>query len=117
MRIGMTAVAPLVVDLITRPGKAIEVTNHNGKLPPTITYYTAGFRYVAAPTKPVVGLVRDKDTGKPLAGVTIESNKLANDPVAGRNIAQTTTDAEGRYWLTGLPKGKGNQIRPVPRDD
>ena len=72
---------------------------------------------MAAPTKPVVGVVRDKDTGKPLAGVTVESNKLANDPVPGRNIVQTTTDAEGRYRLTGMPKGEGNKIRLVPRDD
>ncbi len=80
------------------------------------TYYGANFRYIAAPTKPVVGVVRDKDTGKPLAGVTIESNKLANDRVPGNNIVQTTTDAEGRYRLTGLPKGEGNTIRLVPGD-
>jgi 5-hydroxyisourate hydrolase-like protein (transthyretin family) len=88
-----------------------------GKLPQTTTYYAASFRHAAAPTKPVVGRVRDKDTGKPLAGVTIESNQLANDPVPGRNISQTTTDAEGRYRLTGLPKGEGNKVRLVPRDD
>jgi len=62
-------------------------------------------------------VVRDKDTGKPLAGVTVESNQLANDPVPGRNIVHTTTDAEGRYRLTGLPKGEGNKVRLVPRDD
>src|SRR5207244_3678817 len=106
-------IASQYVNLITRPGKAIEVTGY--KVP--TTYYAAGFRYVAAPTKPVVGVVCDKDTGKPLAGVTVESNKLANDPVPGRNIVRTTTDAQGRYRLTGLPKGEGNKIRLVPRDD
>ncbi len=91
-------------------------TDREGKLEPD-KYYEANFVVVAAPTKPVVGVVRDKHTRKPLAGVTIESNKLANDPVPGRNIVQTTTDAEGRYRLTGLPKGEGNKIRLVPRDD
>jgi RNA polymerase sigma factor (sigma-70 family) len=91
-------------------------TDRKGKLEPE-KYYEANFVYVAAPTKPVVGVVRDKHTRKPLAGVTVEANKLANDPVPGRNIVETTTDAEGRYRLTGLPKGEGNKIRLVPRDD
>ncbi len=50
-------------------------------------------------------------------GITVESNRLANNPTPGNNIVQTTTDAEGRYRLTGLPKGEGNAIRLVPRDD
>jgi RNA polymerase sigma factor (sigma-70 family) len=110
-------IASQYLHLITRAGKTLEVAEWKGKLPPTITYYAPGFRYVAAPTKPVIGVVRDKDTGKPLAGVTVESNQLANDPIPGRNIIQTTTDAQGRYRLTGLPKGEGNKIRLVPRAD
>jgi RNA polymerase sigma factor (sigma-70 family) len=110
-------IASRYLDLVTWAGKTIEVSQSNSKLPSTITYYTAGFRYVAAPTKPVVGVVRDKDTGKPLAGIIVESNKLANDRIPGRNITYTTTDAGGRYRLTGLPKGEGNKIRLVPRDD
>jgi RNA polymerase sigma factor (sigma-70 family) len=103
---------------VTRSASISRITNINrkGKLG-VDTYYGANFVYVAAPTKPVVGMVRDKDTRKPLAGMTVETNKLANDPVPGRNIVQTTTDAEGRYRLTGLPKGKGSKIRLVPRDD
>src|SRR5262249_18619939 len=80
-------------------------------------YYGANFRYVAAPTKPVIGVVRDKDTKQPLAGVTIQSYKLANNPIHGMDIVQTTTDAQGRYRLIGMPKGKDNKIRLVPRDD
>ena len=44
------------------------------------TYYGATFRHAAAPTKPIVGVVRDKDTKKPLAGITIRSYRLANRP-------------------------------------
>ena len=111
--------APLIASqylhVLTRVENPINV-KYKGQ-PGFTTYYGADFRYVAAPTRPVVGVVRDRDTRKPLAGVTVESNKLANDPVPGRNIVQTTTDAEGRYRLIGLPKGEGNKIRLVPRDD
>jgi beta-lactamase regulating signal transducer with metallopeptidase domain/protocatechuate 3,4-dioxygenase beta subunit len=110
-------IASQYLNVLTRLGKAIEVTQYKGHQLGVTTYYGAEFRYVAAPTKPVVGVVRDKSTGKPLAGVTVESNKLAGDPVPGRNIIQTTTDALGRYRLIGLPKGTGNKIRLVARDD
>jgi hypothetical protein len=62
-------------------------------------------------------VVRDRDTKKPLAGVTITSYKLANHPAHGVDFIQTTTDAEGRYRLTGMPKGADNKILFVPRDD
>ena len=109
-------IASQYLNVLTRLGTAIEVTESKGHLG-VATYYGANFRYVAGPTKPVVGVVRDRSTGKPLAGVTVESNKLANDPAPGRNIVQTMTDAVGRYRLAGLPKGDGNKIRLVPRDD
>jgi RNA polymerase sigma factor (sigma-70 family) len=82
------------------------------------TYYGASFRYAAAPSRPIVGVVRDKDTKKPLAGFTVRSAKIANEPgddVEG--ITRTTTDSLGRYRLTGMPKGKGNAIMAVPSTD
>jgi RNA polymerase sigma factor (sigma-70 family) len=82
-----------------------------------ITYYGADFRVVAAPTKPIVGVIRDKDTKKPLAGITVRSEKLANNPLHGTHIVETKTDADGRYRLVGLPKGKDNIISLVVPDD
>src|SRR5262249_61078489 len=70
------------------------------------TYYGADFRHAAAPSRPVVGVARDQDTKKPLAGVTVRSYVRAAGPDRFRavDIVRTTTDAEGRYRLTGLPK-------------
>jgi hypothetical protein len=76
--------------------------------------YPAKFQHVAAPTKPVVGVVRDKDSKRPLAGVTIRSSKLANRSDWHLEYISTTTDAEGRYRLVGLPKGVGNVIEVIP---
>jgi RNA polymerase sigma factor (sigma-70 family) len=108
--------------ILTQPGKTFEVTKHEGRReyndPRLVTtYYGATFRYVAAPSKPIVGVVRDRDTKKPLAGVTIQSYKFANDPYHGENRIGATTDAHGRYRLTGMPKGKGNLIMLVPPGD
>jgi RNA polymerase sigma factor (sigma-70 family) len=116
-RLDGPTIASQYLHLITRSGKTIIVSAAERKLPPTITYYAANFRHVASPTKPVVGVVRDKDTRKPMAGLTVESHTLANNPVPGNNLVRTTTDAQGRYTLTGLPKGEGNSIQFVPRSD
>jgi RNA polymerase sigma factor (sigma-70 family) len=58
---------------------------------------------LVVPTRPVVGVVRDKDTGKPLAGVTVRSHDW-------NGLVRTTTDKDGRYRLVGLPKGPGNKL-------
>jgi RNA polymerase sigma factor (sigma-70 family) len=62
--------------------------------------YGPTFDHTAGPTKPLVGTVRDKATGKPLAGVAVNGSASGNwwqDYVLGK------TDAEGRYRLVGLP--------------
>jgi RNA polymerase sigma factor (sigma-70 family) len=69
----------------------------------------APFDLLAVPTKPVVGVVRDKDSGKPLAGVTVRSHRIAG-AFDLNGLVRTTTDREGRYRLVGLPKGPGNAL-------
>jgi RNA polymerase sigma factor (sigma-70 family) len=73
----------------------------------TATYYGARFDFAAAPTKPVFGTVRDKDTGKPLAGITIRNGRGSLYPV------QATSDAKGEYRLVGLPRGAGGEVEAV----
>jgi RNA polymerase sigma factor (sigma-70 family) len=109
----------------TRPGEAVKVPSieadpEYGTPKIDVTYYGPGFRHVAAPTRPIVGVVRDKDTKQPLAGVTIRSYKLANNPIhlmEGQELVRTTTDAQGRYRLVGMPKGAGNKLMVVPPRD
>jgi BlaR1 peptidase M56 len=64
------------------------------------TYHGSACDLVAGPGLEIVGTVRDQDTGKPLAGVTVQSRAHFGNP--GR-FHWTKTDAEGRYQLLGLP--------------
>jgi hypothetical protein len=54
------------------------------------------FEHPCKPGKVISGVVRDLDTGAPLAGIAVR-NLFETD-------AHTTTDADGRYRLVGLPK-------------
>jgi len=103
--------------ILTRPGEAIQVLESQGqpeaRFPSRVTtYYGAKFRLAAAPTKPIVGVVRDQDTKKPLSGITIQSSgqTLGQGISVEHDIVRTTTDSQGRYRLTGLPKGEGFSI-------
>jgi protocatechuate 3,4-dioxygenase beta subunit len=112
------------LQILTRPGRAVQATEREGRPEygdprQVTTYYGASFRHVAAPCKPIVGAVRDKDTKEPLAGVTIRSLALTVGPSrrASFDLVRTTTDARGRYRLTGMPKRAGNLIVAIPDRD
>jgi hypothetical protein len=81
------------------------------------TCYGATFDHVARPTRPIVGVVRDQDSGRPLAGVKVESCRFADFSMFNHNIIQTVTNAEGKYRLVGMPNGRGNMIMLTPRAD
>ncbi|HKB37853.1 MAG TPA: carboxypeptidase-like regulatory domain-containing protein, partial [Gemmataceae bacterium] len=55
--------------------------------------YGATFDHVALPSRLIRGVVRDKKTGKPVAGVQVLSGRF-----------RVVTDAEGRYEIRGLAK-------------
>jgi RNA polymerase sigma factor (sigma-70 family) len=103
------------ISVRTRPGKTITAAmfapNPQGG---RLTYYGATFDHVAAPGRPITGTVRDRDTGKPLAGVTVQSERFAGNNASGDSSVRTVTDKDGRYRLVGMPKGKGNAIKAAP---
>ena len=99
----------------TRPGEMIHKLAWAG-FPDCdrLIYYGAEFEHVAAPTKPIVGVVRDKNTGKLLANATVRSYKLAGNNLHDNRLIHTVTDKDGRYRLVGMPLGEGNMIAAVP---
>jgi RNA polymerase sigma factor (sigma-70 family) len=70
---------------------------------------------LAAPTKPVEGIVRAKDTGKPLAGVKVWATRERRwEREDDRHLISTITDDRGHYRLVGLPKGPRYELTVVP---
>jgi RNA polymerase sigma factor (sigma-70 family) len=120
LRLEGPTIATQLVSVMTRQKEKVcvplSVHNPSGE---SITYYGAAFEVLTQPTKPVVGIVRDKETGKPLAGVTITPSRISN-PYGISNYNQelirTTTDKDGRYRLVGLPKGEDNQLLATTND-
>lgn len=63
--------------------------------------YATGFTFLLAPCKPIYGTVRDKKTGKPIAGVKVAHNN---------HYAESTTNDKGEYRLIGAPKEQEHMI-------
>jgi RNA polymerase sigma factor (sigma-70 family) len=74
--------------------------------------YGASFDYLASASRPIRGMVRDKDTRKPVPGVTIEGH---GKPYVGLPT-KAVTDKEGRYELLGLAKSPRYQLEVKPPD-
>jgi hypothetical protein len=73
--------------VVTRPAPIPGLKGGNGGT------YSARFDHLAGPTKPIVGTVRDKQTGKALAGIRVVGNGV-----------EAITDEQGHYRLVGGPK-------------
>jgi RNA polymerase sigma factor (sigma-70 family) len=77
--------------------------------------YGPTFEHFVGPTKPVTGVVRDKATGKPLAGVRVLGRMSSRDISQIRDI-ETVTDEKGQYTLTGMAKADRYLLAAVAKD-
>ena len=64
--------------------------------------YGCRLDYLASPCKPIVGTVRDKRSGKPIAGITVG--------VCQQMISETKTDSQGHYRILGAAKSKEYEV-------
>jgi RNA polymerase sigma factor (sigma-70 family) len=67
---------------------------------------------VAEAEKPIRGVVKDRETGKPRAGVRVTLSRNGSDLVPVQ--VSTTTDAQGRYEIRGARKSLKGYMVEVP---
>jgi RNA polymerase sigma factor (sigma-70 family) len=79
-----------------------------------IVYHGTNGVIAAKPSRPITGVVRDRDTGKPIPGVTIQSLVMAGSSILMSGLVRTTSGPDGTFTLVGMPKGAGNELLVVP---
>lgn len=122
--LGPEVVADLVV---SGPGIATEqlvATNHPGpelrfvregfRGTETTIIHPTGFQVATLPSKVVEGVVRDKDTGKPIANVNVQGAVYDPQSLIPNHNVSVLTDAEGRYKLAGLAKADAYRVFVYP---
>ncbi|HEY1377053.1 MAG TPA: sigma-70 family RNA polymerase sigma factor [Gemmataceae bacterium] len=82
------------VEVVTRAGKV------DGLRLESRAVYPPGANFTVRPSKPIAGTVRDKTTGKPIAGIRVVV------PNATWTWARATTDEKGHYKIDGVGKQK-----------
>ncbi|MHB1560734.1 MAG: sigma-70 family RNA polymerase sigma factor [Isosphaeraceae bacterium] len=70
---------------------------------PSTTYYTRRLDYAAEPTRPIEGTIRDKESGRPIAGITLRGMIFDERSHVWAPGVEAWTDEKGHYRLTGLP--------------
>jgi RNA polymerase sigma factor (sigma-70 family) len=110
LRIDGPTIATERLQAMTRLGEGVRTAGARRGEGRTTDCYGAAFEHVAWPTRPVGGTLRDRDTGKPLAGVTVHGHLIGITGTQEWDLVRTTTDEEGKYRLLGLPKGRHGAI-------
>ncbi len=82
------------VEVIARGGKV------DGLRLGSRAVYPSGHDFTVRPSKPIVGTVRDRKTGRPIAGIRVVCPGLTF------NWSGATTDEKGRYRIDGVGKQK-----------
>ncbi|MDR3623312.1 MAG: carboxypeptidase-like regulatory domain-containing protein [Paludisphaera borealis] len=119
-----------VVRVMTRMGSAASIPNRfrraGGIGPRAVVLHPAEFETALASSRPVEGVVTERASGRPLPGAVVRAdvNSLDAYPTDYHlrfdwrgTYVRSTTDAQGRYRLTGLPSRKAVAVRVDSVDD
>jgi RNA polymerase sigma factor (sigma-70 family) len=93
-----------------RDGPEVRATAHQARTPTQIVFHARRFDYAASPAKPVEGVISDKDTGRPIAGITLRAAVFDEHSLIPASGIEAKTDAEGHYRLAGLPKAPAYRL-------
>ena len=82
--------------------------------PERTIYHARRFEFAAEPTRVIAGVIRDKDTGRPLAGITLGGMVFQEHSQLWTPGVEAVTDTEGRYRLAGLARGPAYRLSVEP---
>ncbi|WP_435011014.1 sigma-70 family RNA polymerase sigma factor [Tundrisphaera lichenicola] len=99
---------------MTKAVPSIRVKNINLIGPDPLVLNGASFDLAVAPCKPIVGVVRDQDSGEPLAGVEVKGMVYLERDRAFSPFNKVVTDDQGRYRLVGLPTSERYRMLASP---
>lgn len=118
LRIDGAEIARTNARILTRQIEPVSVLRESGMFSQRIgevTFHGQNPTIVCQPTQPIEGIVVDRETGAPLAGVEIYSDVFSGLPISGVRDIKATSDIDGRFQLSGMPVGPDNSITAFPK--
>ena len=97
-----------------REGEDVHVAVHQGLKPAEVVFHARRLECVAPPGKPIRGVVRDKDTGRPLGGIALRAAVYEENNLVPASDIAARTDEQGRYQVDGLPRAPAYRLFVEP---
>ncbi len=114
MLISGPTIATTVVYAMTRNGPEARCVDRRLGESRSFVFHAPRFEHAVAPAKPVEGVIRDKDTGRPIAGLTLHAAVGDGGSLIATPGIEATTDAQGHYRLSGIPKAPVHRLFVEP---
>jgi RNA polymerase sigma factor (sigma-70 family) len=109
-------IATTLIYAICHDGPEVRCRTHGSAAAPTIVFHAPRFEHAVAPTRPIEGVIRDKDTGRPIAGVRIRGDVYKEHSLLWHPGVEATSDARGHYRLAGLNTGPAYRLFLEPKE-
>ncbi len=103
-------VATTQVYAFSRREAEIRTVDKGMMKPEPFIVHAPKFELALAPSRRVEGVARDKDSGKPIAGLGIKAAVFDESSMIWAEGIEAVTDAEGRYRLDGLPRAAAYRL-------
>ena len=105
-------IATTQVFAMSRDGAEVQTINRQptSMMTAPAIIHARRFEQAVAPTKPIEGVIRDKDSGRPVGGLTLHAVVFDAGSFITYQGIKATTDAQGRYRLSGLPKAAAYRL-------
>lgn len=115
-----SGIAKTWLNVVTRDMPAVPYPDYDPRFR-VQTCFGRRFDFTSEPEQPIAGIVRDADSGRPLAGVEVRLNQYADSLLFVEGFLATVTDEQGRYELRGVSKPhdreRSHRLRFVPHAD
>jgi RNA polymerase sigma factor (sigma-70 family) len=103
-------VATTQVYVFSRPEPEIRTVDRGMMQHQPFIVYAPKFQLALAPSRRIEGVFRDKDSGKPIAGLELWAAVFNERSLIADPGIEATTDAEGRYRLEGLAQAAAYRL-------
>ncbi len=107
-------IATTLVYAMCHDGPEIRAIDKDSNQPRMIVFHAPRFEQAVAPTQPIQGVIRDKDTGRPIAGVKLRGEVFNENSHLWVEGVEAISDVQGRYRLSGLMKGSAYRLFVEP---
>jgi len=103
-------IATTLVHAFSRPEAEIRTVDRGMMRREPFIVRAPKFELALPPSKRVEGVVRDKDSGAPIAGLEIRAAVFDQSSLIPAQGVENTTGADGRYRLDGLPRAAAYRL-------